>query len=109
MLENYSYPGNVRELKNILLDICVRNTSGFIAMNDLPPHLPRPVFKPEEVSQLNDHPLSALVGKFPTLEELEIYTIKEVMRITGNNQSATARILKMARPTLNKRLKTIDV
>jgi DNA-binding NtrC family response regulator len=107
LLENYSYPGNVRELKNIILDICIRNTSGIITANDFPSQMPRPVFRPEEISQLDSHPLSTLVGKFPTLEELEMYAIKEVMRITNNNQSATARILKMARPTLNKRLKSV--
>ena len=70
--------------------------------------MPRLIFKPEEIYQLENHPLTTLLGKFPTLEELELFAIKEVMRITNNNQSATARILKMARPTLNKRLKSID-
>lgn len=108
LLENYSYPGNVRELKNIVLDIVTRNATGIVKINDCPSYLPRPSFKTEEIAQLSGHPFTSIFGHFPSIEELELYAIKEVMKITGGNQSATARILKMARPTLIKRLKMIE-
>jgi DNA-binding NtrC family response regulator len=107
LLESYSYPGNVRELKNIIKDICTRITNGEISINDFPPHIPRLHFKPAEMSQLDNHPLTSIFSKFPTLDEIETYAIHEVMKITNNNQSAAARILNISRPTLNKRLKTM--
>lgn len=109
LLENYDYPGNIRELKNIVTDITTRVANGIITTNDCPIYLPRPVVKPDEQALLQQHPMTALFGKFPSIEELEIYAINEIMKITNNNQSATARILKMARPTLNKRLKAMEV
>jgi DNA-binding NtrC family response regulator len=109
ILENHTYPGNVRELKNIIYDLCIRNKTGVVTPSEIPSQMPRPFFKPEENSQLDTHPLTTLLGKFPTADELEMYAIKEVMRITNNNQSATARILKIARPTLNKRLKLKEI
>lgn len=108
LLENYDYPGNIRELKNIVTDITTRVANGIITTNDCPIYLPRPIVKPDEQAQLQQHPMTALFGKFPSIEELEIYAINEIMKITNNNQSATARILKMARPTLNKRLKAME-
>lgn len=107
-LESYEYPGNIRELKNIVLDILTRTASATITTNDCPLYLPRPVFKADEYEKIQEHPLTRIFGKFPSIDELEEYAIKEMMKITNGNQSATARILKMARPTLIKRLRLME-
>ena len=107
VMEVYEYPGNVRELKNIVSEICLRNHNGVITPNDFPAYMPRPMVKADELSQLDTHPLAGIFGRFPTVDELEKYAINEVMKITKGNQSSTARILNISRPTLNKRLKTM--
>lgn len=105
-LASYQYPGNVRELKNIIYDVVTRNKTGAITIKELPKIITeQSSTRPHERLSLQSHPLHGIFGHFPTLGELEDYAIAEVLRITNNNQTQTADILNMSRPTLCKRIK----
>lgn len=108
-LKEYHWPGNVRELKNVIRDIVTRNVSGkltakdfYFIYSDLPK---KPPLRDTVTKQIADHPFYALFNHFPTLSEMGNFMVDEVMRLTDNNQSTTARILGISRPTLCKRLK----
>jgi len=111
-LQGYHFPGNVRELKNIINDMVVLNRSGVLTAKDLPIDVASTHsvigLGEMEARQITAHPLYELFGSFPTIEKMESYLIAEVMRITNNNQSASAKILGMSRPTLCKRLKVVQ-
>ncbi|HBG20553.1 MAG TPA: sigma-54-dependent Fis family transcriptional regulator, partial [Desulfobulbaceae bacterium] len=49
--------------------------------------------------------LTAIFGRFPTLEELTEYAVGEALANAENNQSQAARLLGISRQALNKRLK----
>jgi transcriptional regulator with PAS, ATPase and Fis domain len=98
-LENYDWPGNIRELRNII-ERCV-----LLVSND--------VF-PEQWLQLpnspNQSPTPTKNGVFLpldgtlTLNDMEKYIIQEVLAQTDNNVTAAARMLGTTRETLRYRV-----
>lgn len=92
-LENYSFPGNVRELENIIERAVALTDSRTIHFHDLPPDIQQ-----LEVATLDDEELLPL-------EDVEKHHIARVLRRTGNNKKKTAQILKVPRTTLWRKLK----
>ncbi|RJR26661.1 MAG: sigma-54-dependent Fis family transcriptional regulator [Desulfobacteraceae bacterium] len=95
VLSSYAYPGNVRELENIMeraLALCDGNT---IQIRDLPPDLGK-----VELYYF-DRPDSSLM----TLEELERDYIRHILVIAGGVKSDAARILGIDRVSLWRRMK----
>jgi len=104
LLENYDFPGNIRELKTYLYDAVARTGSTVIADQVIEERLniyvpARPTEKPGTML------LEAVFGKIPTLEELVEFAIDQALDYTGNNQSQAARLLGLSKQALNKRLK----
>jgi transcriptional regulator with PAS, ATPase and Fis domain len=87
----YTYPGNVRELENIVERAVALTESELITLNDLPPDL-----REFSVTQY---------GKWPTYEEQERDYIERVLKFTNHNLGKTAKILNMPRTTLWRKLK----
>jgi DNA-binding NtrC family response regulator len=95
LLEDYAFPGNVRELENILeraVAICQGQT---IQATDLPPDLTEVALysyrKPE--------------GKLLNLDELERDYIRHILQLTGGVRSRAAEILGIDRASLWRKLK----
>jgi len=99
LMRGYDYPGNVRELENIV-ERCAAFASGdWIRPEDLPPDLKEmDVFS----FQRKAHP-------FPTLEEMEKEYIRWVMTKAGKNKSQAARILGIDRVSLYRKLKKFEL
>lgn len=95
LMRRYDYPGNVRELENIVERCAAFAKGDKIGTEDLPPDI-----KEMEVFSLHkeDHP-------YRTLEDLEKEYIHWVMSKTGKNKSRTARILGIDRVSLYRKLK----
>ncbi len=93
-LQAYTWPGNVRQLENVVERAVALNTSGVFAIEDLPEEMQTPPQKP--------HP----VGKdaWPTLAEMEERYIQEVIQASAGNLSRAAEILGIDRRTLYRRL-----
>jgi len=90
---NYDYPGNIRELENIL-ERCVTLSDGdMIEREDLPPSF---FNKAEQAGKLS---LSE------TLAETEKDYIKRVLRSTKGNKTLAAKTLGLSRKTLWEKLK----
>jgi DNA-binding NtrC family response regulator len=102
-LTQSSFPGNVRELYNLVHHAVTCNGGRMLEAGDFAGIKPVPVRTPPVADVEN--PLMAVFGKFPTVFQVEEYLIAEAMRLTGGNQTAAAEMLGLARPTLNKRLK----
>jgi len=92
----YPFPGNVRELENLIEGALALTTDPVIDPGDL--LLP-------EIAQPGD--ASALPTDFPSLNEFEARYIARVLAHTGGNMSAAAKILGVDRKTLYR--KRVDV
>ncbi|HWI41225.1 MAG TPA: sigma-54 dependent transcriptional regulator [Verrucomicrobiae bacterium] len=97
-----TFAGNVRELQGVVRDAVARHAGGELRPEHFP-MLAKRVAREELQKPLPDILLSVF-GRFPTVTEVEDYMIEEAMRRTNGNKSATAALLGITRPTLNRRL-----
>lgn len=94
-LDSYSWPGNIRELRNVIESCVVMSQGSIIQEKDLPAN----IFGGE-----NHKGISVALGS--SLEELEKSTILSTLSMTGQNKSKTAKILGIGRKTLHRKLQS---
>jgi len=102
-LEQCNFPGNVRELYNMVHHAVTCNDGAPLGVADFPGVSAVSVRAPQPFD--GENPLFAMFGKFPTVFQVEEYLIAEAMKLTNGNQTAAAEMLGLTRPTLNKRLR----
>ncbi len=94
-LAQYDYPGNVRELENIIARTVALADGNQIHIKDLPPHLSG-TGKPSG-------------GPFRSLEELEREHITKVLEAVSGQREQAAGILGITRSTLWRKMKKFDL
>jgi DNA-binding NtrC family response regulator len=94
-LVQYDWPGNIRELRNLIERMQILHGGTEIQASDLPLELTTPPAAPEPADT------SALV----TLEEMERRHVDRVLRATGWNKAQAARVLAVDIKTLNKKIR----
>jgi two-component system response regulator AtoC len=105
-LRAYTWPGNIRELRNVMERTMILASEGEIDVNDLPQEI-REFEAPPEAPTDAVSATSPSGVPFVTLEELEERYILEVLTATGNNKTHAARILGIHPTSLARRLKRI--
>ncbi|HXH68828.1 MAG TPA: sigma-54 dependent transcriptional regulator [Pyrinomonadaceae bacterium] len=98
ILENYTYPGNVRQLESALeraILLCENNT---ITAEDLPPEMSQ-ISKPASANDLFKLPAEGV-----NFEEVERSLIMQAMERTDNNITKSAKLLGLTFRTLQYRL-----
>ena len=99
-LLDYAYPGNVRELTNIVERLVVICSNGKINYHDLPEEVREEVVKAQGSTRL----LKELPNSGVPLQELEKELILKTLKMTSWNKAAAARMLGMTRRLLYLRL-----
>lgn len=92
----HPFPGNVRELENIIASAVIQEEGSLLSSASLSDH--------------HTSPSSVMPKTFPefkTLIEVEAAYIQEILSETEGNRTQAARILGIGRRTLQRRLKTI--
>ena len=92
-LYKYSWPGNIRQLKNCMESAVVMCSSDTITLNDLPPTI-------KSASSANSMQIPFGV----TLEEAEKIIIQQTLEQNQGNKSKTAEVLGIGRKTLHRKL-----
>ena len=94
-LAEYHWPGNVRQLKNIIERAVVLTKGDSLALHDLPEEF-HPAGKMPEMMKT--------VTARKTLREIELHAIKEALQKCDGNKSKAARMLGISRKAFYKRL-----
>lgn len=110
LLENYPWPGDIQQLKNVLewsLIMSSNNHSSNIELEDLPPE----ILQGNEFSKVW-HQKSSEMASLPIKEAREVfekeYLLSQIKRFRGNI-TQTAKFIGMDRTALHRKLKSLDV
>lgn len=95
ILENYAFPGNVRELENILERAVAMCQGEVIQVHDLPPDL----------AEVELYSYNRAGRALLNLEELEQDYIRHILQLTGGVRTRAAEILGIDRASLWRKMK----
>lgn len=120
-LRAYSWPGNVRQLKNCLERAVILSNDGRITINELPPEVLRPSMPAAAISATAQPgaaldpgsptgPFSVNAGASPSsLRDVERQQILAALEQTGWHRGKTAEILGISPSTLYRRLRDYNL
>lgn len=100
-LMKYSFPGNIRELENVIQRAVVLSRENMVTTNDLP-----------QLTEMKDSekkfdPFNLDDNYETKMKEFELTMINEALRRTNGNKSAAARILGISERHLRSRLERL--
>ncbi len=103
-LGSYPWPGNVRQLRNVVESMVVVDCDETLDVDDLPLEL-EPDLPPTAAAGPDDMAtgLQSLVGK--PLDEVERIFIIETLKLTGGNREQAAALLGIGERTLYRKIK----
>jgi len=104
LLQNYSWPGNIRELRNIVERAMILSHDNEIGADNLPEEVRdfRPQPDPDDAFPVDPSPTG---DQLVSLRELEEHYIQQVLHATGQNKTHAAKILGIHPTSLLRRLK----
>ena len=101
-LWEYDWPGNIRELENLIERLVILSDNGITDWMDLPPNIrsfvsdkksPQPTLGNEQIDLRE------------ATEQLQVRLMEEALRLTNGNKSAAAKMLGLKRTTLVAKLR----
>lgn len=96
VFQNYAWPGNLREMRNVVKRATLLCQSDFISMEHIPVELSADVAPAEEDLAMKR-------------EKHEVDLIREALAKCNNNKSEAARLLKIDRKTLYNKMKLYSI
>ena len=106
LLEEYPWPGNIRELRNVIERTMILSSETQIDEDALPEEVRDYHEEPDIIDEkLSSIDVSPTGDQFVTLKELEDRYIRDVLNAMGQNKTHAARILGIHPTSLLRRLK----
>ena len=93
VLGSYGWPGNIRELRNVIESAVVMTKGSYISLDDLPDFVGR---------QLDAETVNVPLGI--TMSEVEKIVLRANLTAQNGNKSRTANVLQIARKTLQRKI-----
>lgn len=102
ILKSYAFPGNVREMKNLMERLVLLAQEGAITKNILPMEVRFPG-KPHTCFYFGNKPLEEIV------REVESNAIRDALMRSGGNKAKAASILQVPASTLKSRIEKLNL
>ncbi|MFO7937490.1 MAG: sigma-54 dependent transcriptional regulator [Kiritimatiellia bacterium] len=103
MLETYDWPGNVRQLKNVIESAVLLSPEGILKAESV--NLPQTAIRKKNTR--TQEPASDGIGEFDdlTLDEIEKLVLEERLKKNNGNRTLTAEQLGISRRTIQRKIK----
>lgn len=113
-LRAYSWPGNVRQLKNCLERAVILANNGLITTDELPPEVARPTTAPSVPTQASPPSNASIdfttnIGSPTSLRDVERQQILAALEQTSWHRGKTAEMLGISPSTLYRRLRDYNL
>jgi transcriptional regulator with PAS, ATPase and Fis domain len=109
LLETYDWPGNIRELRNVIERAVILENSDTIQIENLPSEIVNPGLEKRRVLPVPENdpqgPEVDLLPEGSSLYELEKHAIIRALEKTAYNQTKASRLLGITRDTLRYKMK----
>lgn len=102
--ENYSWPGNIRELKNIMKRATLLTSTQSIDLSSIPVEIQNPV-----LYEFEEEGGSEILELRKVTERAEKKAILQALHKTGMNKSKTAELLNVDRKTLYNKINSYGI
>jgi two-component system response regulator HydG len=104
----YSWPGNIRQLRNTIERMLVLDSDGVLDIDGLPPEIAVLIKDQLPESELNEPSgADSLIGK--PMTDVEKYYIERALELTDGNREEAARLLEIGERTLYRKIKEYDL
>ena len=103
----YAWPGNVRQLRNVIESMIVVDCDETLDVDDLPVELEPVATGEPAAAAVQSAGLAGLVGR--PLEEIERLFIGETLKLTGGNREQAAEMLGIGERTLYRKIKEFQL
>jgi DNA-binding NtrC family response regulator len=111
LLSSYYFPGNIRELKAMVLDAVAQHKSGVLSLDCFKKFIKDKGDYVQPSFSLPEHGANSMMdlsGRFPTIKEVVDHMVSEALKRSNGNQGIAASLLGISRQALNKRLHKDD-
>ncbi len=105
ILADYSWPGNIRELKNVIERVFILEEGDAI----LPEHLPKDISITAARGDERNKSTFALPYEGISLENVEKDFIRQALQISSGNQTKAAKLLGLSRDALRYRMQKFEL
>jgi len=106
LLQSYDWPGNVRQLKNLIEKLLVLSEKEEIGAEEISANL---LIQQQTTGMPEQHSFEAELSSGLSLASMEEEYIKTALKLTGGNQRKAAELLCISRDTLRYRLKKLGI
>jgi two-component system response regulator HydG len=99
----FDWPGNVRQLRNVIESMVVVDIDEVLDLDDLPTELAPAVGETVSATATSEDGLHQLVGK--SMADIEAMFIGETLKVTAGNREEAASMLGIGERTLYRKIK----
>lgn len=107
--KEYNWPGNIRELKNLIEGLVNTVEGSIITLGDLPEHFANPLERLAKVADAKPDQSKKSTSEPNSIKDVEAILIKDTIEKCGYNMSHAARSLGIGRTSLYRKIKEYKI